>query len=102
MDEIIKENEYLLRAFINHRKQIRYLQLELLLESNQISKEEYESTINENQDDYVLPIYEENPSMSDFNVLCKLMKRMGEHDLSINDVSEIFSLDLSDFKIINQ
>lgn len=89
------ERDYLFTAVKNLRRQTNFLQLNLLLESNQISEDEYDQEIDNNENKYVIPYIAVKPSTNDFKVLCELISKLDDKDLSIDDVADIFSLDLS-------
>lgn len=96
--KVQKQKDLLLEAFKNHRTQVRFLQLNLLLEQKQISEKEYDEIIDENENDYFIPYPNKKPTEELFFYLCELIESINDKELSVNEVSELFSLDLSEIE----
>jgi len=86
-----KEELYII-ALQNQRKYIHFLRLNSDLEHNDISEEEYDKELKENEDKYVvklLPI--QDPK--DIDIIKDIINKIGNDNYSTTDVGELFSID---------
>lgn len=87
------EKRLLLTAIKNYIKINNALQLNLQLAEGEIDEGEYERILDEDEEKYFICI-NRKISMKEFDVLCRLVKEIG-NDFSVEDVSEMFSVDLT-------
>lgn len=74
--------------------------LELTIEnmSEQITDDEFEKEIMDHPHKFIKEISEEKPTLSEIRMIVDILKDLGkEKELSVDDVSELFSVDLSTF-----
>ena len=100
----------LIRSFLSQGKEILYLRIvknlcrkndfsELLqaLENGEITDEEYDRELESNEDKYLIPFPKEKADFRQITQIVDIIKKLGkERDFSVADVSELFSLDLSE------
>lgn len=92
-NELISTKEQLyITAIQNLQKQVRYLQLSYTLQSGTISEEEFEQEIESNPDKYTVEV-KLLDDQSILPVLNEVILQIG-NDLSVDEVMEIFSIDL--------
>lgn len=100
----------LIRGFLSQGKEMLYhriitnlfrkndfFELLLSLENGVITEEEYEKELSLNEDKYLIPYPKEKADFRQIAQIVDIVKSIGkEKEFSISDVSELFSLDLSD------
>lgn len=100
----------LFRNFLSQEKEGLYLRIvknlfrkndfsELLqaLEDGEITDEEYDRELEENEQKYLIPYPKEKADFRQIAQIVDIVKKLGkEKDFSVADISELFSLDLSD------
>lgn len=100
----------LIRGFLSQGKELLYqrivknlcrkndfTELLLALENGEISDEEYERELETNEDKYLIPYPKEKADFRQIAQIVDIIKKIGkENDFSVADVSELFSLDLSE------
>jgi len=87
---------YFISAIRNLIKKNSFLQLTMQLVENQITEEEYASQIESHPENYIVDINQIN-SANDIEIVCEIIKSIGLN-FSIDEVSEVFSLDLEDYE----
>lgn len=104
----------LIRSFLSQGKETLYLRIvknlfrkndfsELLqaLENGEISDEEYDRELESNEDKYLIPFPKEKADFRQIAQIVDIIKKLGkENDFSVADVSELFSLDISEASTI--
>lgn len=96
-DTFRMQKEFLIKAYHNKDTIINYLKLYNSLIENEITDDDFDKEINDNPKNYFVYI-NRKINVVEMEALSELVKELGE-DLSIQDVSETFSVDLSN--IIN-
>jgi hypothetical protein len=89
-----KQKYYLIKAFHNKDVIINYLKLYTSLLEKYITEEEFDKAIDENPNKYFISI-DNKVNQVEMEIVYELVKEIGT-EYSIQDVSEIFSIDLSD------
>lgn len=92
--ENTKERFYV--AGINNlRKKINFLQLHYDFQNGEISQEDYENELENNQNKYVVDV-RMLKNHYDLLILNDIIKKIGD-DLTVDDIAEIFSVELNMF-----
>lgn len=89
-----KQKYYLIKAFHNKDVIINYLKLYTSLLEKYITEEEFDKAIDENPNKYFISI-DNKVNQVEMEIVYELVKEIGT-EYSIQDVSEIFSIDMSD------
>ncbi len=92
--ENVKE-EYYIAGINNLRKKINFLQLNYDFQNGEISEDDYENEIESRPDKYVVNVQMLNKH-SDLLILNDIISKIGD-DLSVDEIAEIFSVDLNIF-----
>lgn len=88
-----KETLYL-QALRNLYRKIDFIELSQALESEDISEEEFDKELEENEDRYLIPSPTVVPTMKQVIQVSEIMKKLGREKSSVDEVSEVFSLDM--------
>ena len=88
-----KENLYL-QALRNLYRKIDFIELSQALESEDISEEEFDKELEENEDRYLIPSPTVVPTVKQVIQVSEIMKKLGREKSSVDEVSEVFSLDM--------
>lgn len=82
-----------LRAIRNLFRKLDFLELTQNLDMGDISEEEFDKELTENEDKYLIPCADEKPSFKQIAQVTDIVKRLHRTNrMSIDDVSELFSL----------
>mgnify|MGYP006916235021 CR=1 FL=1 len=97
-----KDKEHLyLTALKNLFRKLDFYDLYSSFENGSISEEEYLKLLNTNEDKYFIPSPVKNPTYRQLVQINDIIKKIGRKDLmSVDEVSELFSLDLRKAKSI--
>lgn len=88
-----KESLYL-QALRNLYRKIDFIELSQALESEDISEEEFDKELEENEDRYLIPSPTVVPTVKQVIQVSEIMKKLGREKSSVDEVSEVFSLDM--------
>ena len=88
-----KENLYL-QALRNLYRKIDFIELSQALESEEISEEEFDRELEENEDRYLIPSPTVAPTLKQVIQVSEIMKKLGREKSSVDEVSEVFSLNM--------
>ena len=88
-----KENLYL-QALRNLYRKIDFIELSQALESEVISEEEFDRELEENEDRYLIPSPTAAPTVQQVIQVAEIIKKLGREKCSVDEVSEVFSLDM--------
>lgn len=88
-----KESLYL-QALRNLYRKIDFIELSQALESEDISEEEFDKELVENEDRYLIPSPTITPTVQQVIQVSEIMKKLGREKSSVDEVSEVFSLDM--------
>ena len=88
-----KESLYL-QALRNLYRKIDFIELNQALESEDISEEEFDKELVENEDRYLIPSPTVVPTVKQVIQVSEIMKKLGREKSSVDEVSEVFSLDM--------
>lgn len=88
-----KESLYL-QALRNLYRKIDFIELSQALESEDISEEEFDKELVENEDRYLIPSPTNTPTVQQVIQVSEIMKKLGREKSSVDEVSEVFSLDM--------
>ena len=88
-----KESLYL-QALRNLYRKIDFIELSQALESEDISEEEFDKELVENEDRYLIPSPTITPTVQQVIQVTEIMKKLGREKSSVDEVSEVFSLDM--------
>lgn len=88
-----KESLYL-QALRNLYRKIDFIELNQALESEDISEEEFDKELEENEDRYLIPSPTVVPTVKQVIQVSEIMKKLGREKSSVDEVSEVFSLDM--------
>lgn len=84
-----------LQALRNLYRKIDFLELSQALESEDISEEEFDKELTNNEDRYLIPSPTIVPTIQQIIQVTDIMKKLGrEKHSSVDEVSEVFSLDM--------
>ena len=95
--EYLSENkeELYLRALRNLYRKLDFIELNQLLEMEDITVEEYDKELETNEDKYLIPAPEGQPTVQQIIQITDIIKRLGrEKKKSVDEVSEMFSLEM--------
>lgn len=90
----LKEELYQ-KALKNLFKKIDFFSLNWQLENEQISEEEFNKELNEKEKNYLIEISDAKIDKKTLLLVDNIVKKL-DREMSIDDVSELFSIDLSD------
>lgn len=91
-----KEDLYI-RAIRNLYKKMDYSSLLQALENQEISEDEFDVELENNEEKYLIPYPQETPSPSQIFHITEIVKRIGRVDeITVDEASELFGVDLSD------
>lgn len=87
----------------NLYRRLDFMQLMQSLDNGELTEEEFDKELNEHEDRYLVPSPTKEPSISQLLHISDIVKKINRMDrMSVSDVSEGFSLDLSNAdEIIN-
>lgn len=89
-----KESLYL-KALRNLYRKLDFIELNQALEMEDISEEEFDKELLENEDRYLIPAPTETPTVQQIIQVSEIVKKLGrEKIISVDEVSEVFSLDM--------
>jgi len=89
-----KEDLYV-RALKNLYRKLDFIELNQALEMEDITDEEYDKELTLNENSYLIPSHEEQPTVQQVIQVADIVKRIGRVEkMSVDDVSEIFTLDM--------
>lgn len=89
------KEELYLRALRNLYRKLDFIELNQLLEMDDISEEEYEKELDQNEDKYLIPAPTGQPTIQQIIQITDIIKRLGrEKNISVDEVSEMFSLEM--------
>jgi len=86
---------YFLNALRNLIKKNNFLQLTMQLVENQITEDEYSKQIEAHPESFIVNI-EQLDNINDIEIIIEIIKKIGL-SFSIDEVSEIFSIDLDNY-----
>ena len=95
--DYLSENkeELYLRALRNLYRKLDFIELNQLLEMEDITVEEYDKELETNEDKYLIPAPEGQPTVQQIIQITDIIKRLGrEKKISVDEVSEMFSLEI--------
>lgn len=91
------KEELYLRALKNLYRKLDFMDLNQALECDDITEEEFDQILDENEDKYLIPLAEEMPTMKQVLQITDIIKRLKRtEEMSVDDVSELFTLDMKD------
>ena len=91
-----KEDLYL-RALVNLYRKLDFIDLYQAFEMGDMTEEEFNNELKENENQYLIPHPEEKPNFQQVMQIVDIMKKIRRVDkMTVDDVSEIFSLDMTD------
>lgn len=97
-----KEKLYIC-ALTNLFRKLNFIELNQALETEDISEEYFDKELDENEEKYLIPCPQEKPTIQQIIQVVDIIKRLGKTiDLTISEVSEIFSLDMSNAETVLQ
>ena len=89
-----KEDLYL-RALRNLYRKLDFIELNQSLDMSDISEAEYDKELESNEDKYLIPSPTGKPSLQQIIQITDILKRLGrEKNMSVDEVSEMFSLEM--------
>lgn len=91
------KEELYLRALKNLYRKLDFMDLNQTLECEDITEEEYDQMLDQNEDKYLIPLADEKPTMKQVLQITDIIKRLKRtEEMSIDDVSELFMLDMKE------
>lgn len=89
-----KERLYI-KALRNLFRKLDFIELNQSLDMDDISEEQYNRELEENEDNYLIPAPVDKPSVQQIVQITDIVRKIGrENKISVDEVSEIFSLDM--------
>ena len=95
-DYLSEEKEELyLRALRNLYRKLDFIELNQALDMSDITEDEYDKELESNEEKYLIPAPTEVPTLQQIIQITDILKRIGrENNISVDEVSETFSLDM--------
>lgn len=95
-DYLSEEKEELyLRALRNLYRKLDFIELNQSLDMSDITEDEYDHELETHEDKYLIPAPTGAPSLQQIIQITDILKRLGrEKDISVDEVSEMFSLEM--------
>ncbi|MBR4536191.1 MAG: hypothetical protein IKO62_05985 [Bacteroidales bacterium] len=95
-DYLSEEKEELyLRALRNLYRKLDFMELNQSLEMSDISEDEFDKELETHEDKYLIPAPSGTPSQQQIIQITDILKRLGrENSMSVDEVSEMFSLEM--------
>lgn len=91
------KEELYLRALTNLYRKLDFIELYQSLETEEITEEELNKELEDNEDAYLIPHPEEKPNIQQAIQIVDIIKRIHRVDkMTVDEVSELFSLDMTD------
>lgn len=89
-----KEQLYV-QALRNLFRKLDFIELNQSLDMEDISEEQYNRELEENEDNYLIPAPVDKPSVQQIVQITDIVRKIGrESKISVDEVSEIFSLNM--------
>ena len=89
-----KENLYL-KALQNLYRKLDFIELNQALDMEDISEEEFDKELEENESKYLIPSPSGPPTLQQVIQVANIIKKLGREDkMSVDEVSELFSLEM--------
>ncbi len=80
-------------AMRNLFRKLDFIELNQSLEMEDITEDDYNKELEQNEDKYLIPAPNENPTIQQIIQIADIVKRLGrEKTITVDEVSEIFSL----------
>lgn len=90
-------------ALTNLFRKLNFIELTQALEVEDISEECFDKELDENEEKYLIPCPQEKPTIQQIIQVVDIIKKLGKTiDLTISEVSEIFSLDMNNAEMVLQ
>lgn len=95
-DYLSEEKEELyIRALRNLYRKLDFMELNQSLDMSDITEEEYDNELETHEDKYLIPAPTGAPSLQQIIQITDILKRLGrEKNISVDEVSEMFSLEM--------
>ena len=97
----MNKEELMLQAMKNLYKEIGFKNLAYQLDTKQITEEEYDKELEENESKYVIDAPSRKASLEELSNMIKIIEEIGRTDLMcIDDVEQLFGLSI-DHELLN-
>lgn len=91
----VGKEELYLRLVRNLYRRMDFIELTQALEAGDISEEQFDAELDNNEDRYLIPASSETPSVQQLIQASDIVKKIGRVDrMTIDEASEMFSLDM--------
>jgi hypothetical protein len=89
------KEELYIRALRNLFRKLDFIELNQSLEMEDISEEDYDKELSENEKKYLIPAPDVEPTVQQVIQIVDIIKRLGrENSMTVDEVSEMFSLNM--------
>ena len=97
------KEELYTRALRNLFRKLDFIALNQSLELEDISEEDYDKELSENEKKYLIPAPDGEPTVQQVIQIVDIIKRLGrENSMTVDEVSEMFSLNMGKSMVVLQ